>query len=114
MKQKITYNEFKCEQCNYESEQFCMFKKHMSSKRTEQKCKVYRLDFKTAMDIVRHVAQEHHEEEEDMVKEKVKVKVSKSVKKLNIHLKRPIHVKNNTDLKKTRSCSLCDYNCKKS
>ena len=38
VEKKITSNEFKCEQCNYESELICMLKKHMSSKHTEQKC----------------------------------------------------------------------------
>ena len=34
VEKKITSKEFKCEQCNYESEQFCMLKKHMSSHHT--------------------------------------------------------------------------------
>ena len=71
----------------------------MSSQHTEQKCKVCSQDFKTAMDLVSHVAQEHHEEEEDMVKDKVKVKVSKSVKKIKIQLKRDINVKKENRLK---------------
>ena len=49
-----------------------------------------------------------------MVKEKVKVKVSKSVKKIKVQLKRAINVKKNTDVQKMLSCDLCDYNCKKS
>ena len=47
-----------------------------------------------------------------MVKDKVKV--SKSVKKIKIKLKRAINVKNNKYLKKIISCDLCDYSCKKS
>ena len=63
-------------------------------------------------DLLSHVAQEHHEEEEDMVKDKVKV--SKFVKKNKIKLKRAIDVKKNANLKKIISCDLFDYNCKKS
>ena len=55
------------------------------------------------MNLVSHVAQENHEEEEDMVKDKVKVRVSKSVKKIKIQLKRAINVKKNTYLKKIMS-----------
>ena len=86
----------------------------MSSHHTEQKCKVCSQDFKTTMDLLSHVAQEHHEEEKDKVKERVRVKVSKSVKKIKIQLKRAINVKKNTDVKKMMICDLCDYNCKKS
>ena len=37
----------------------------MNSKHTEQKCKVCSQDFKTIMDLVSHVAKEHHETEEE-------------------------------------------------
>ena len=39
-------------------------KNHISSKHTEQKCKECNREFKTSMELVSHVAKEHHNEEE--------------------------------------------------
>ena len=39
-------------------------KNHISSKHTEQKCKECKREFKTSMELVSHVAKEHHNEEE--------------------------------------------------
>ena len=56
---------FQCEQCDYMCEKHTILKKHMNSNHTDQKCKVCRKEFKTSMELVRHVAKEHHEEEEE-------------------------------------------------
>ena len=42
-----------------------ILKKHINSNHTNQKCKVCGKEFKTSMELVRHVAKEHHKEEED-------------------------------------------------
>ena len=46
----------------------CYFRGHVHSKHTEQKCKVCELKFKTSMQLVSHLANEHNEEDEWNVK----------------------------------------------
>ena len=96
MLKERTHKKFKCEQCIYEYEQSCTSRKHLNIKHTEKKCKVCSQYYKTAMDLVSHVAQEHHEKEEygNLKFENKpcsnKVRVSKSVKKLKVQLKKNI------------------------
>ena len=58
-------NNFECELCHYSCEKLPTLKKHMESKHTGQKCKLCGKEFKTAMDLVIHASQEHHEQEEE-------------------------------------------------
>ena len=60
--------DLKCDQCNCKAQKLNTLRKHKKSKHTEQKCKVCEKIFKTSMDLVSHVANEHIEEEEWKVK----------------------------------------------
>ena len=53
---------FKCEVCDYKCEKLVTLENHISSKHTEQKCKECNREFKTSMELVSHVAKEHHNE----------------------------------------------------
>ena len=41
-----------------------LYKKHINIKHTEQKFKICNKDFKTSIDLISHVAKEHHKDEE--------------------------------------------------
>ena len=64
----IISSDFKCDQCSYKAQKLKTLKKHINTTHTEQKCKVCKKDFKTWMELVSHVANEHGEEEEWIVK----------------------------------------------
>ena len=59
-----TSKEFKCVLCDYECEKSATLRKHTNSRHTEQKCKICGEDFRTSMELISHVAQEHNGEEE--------------------------------------------------
>ena len=58
---------FSCDLCEYKCEKRATLNKHINAKHTEQKCKVCSMDFKTSMELVKHVAQDHHDPENDEV-----------------------------------------------
>ena len=64
----IMSSDFKCDQCKYKAQKLNILKKHINTTHTEQKCKACRKEFKTSMELVSHVADEHVEEEEWNVK----------------------------------------------
>ena len=64
----IISSDFKCNQCSYKAQKLKTLKKHINTKHTEQKYKVCKKEFKTAMELVSHVANKHGEEEEWIVK----------------------------------------------
>ena len=55
---------FKCDLCNYRSEKETTLNKHVLLKHTEQKCTVCSKEFKTSLEVLSHIANEHHELEE--------------------------------------------------
>ena len=55
---------FKCNHCDYKSEKLATLKKHKNTKHTEQKCKVCKDEFKTSLELITHVANEHATQEE--------------------------------------------------
>ena len=55
---------FKCDLCDYRCEKSTTLKKHMNTKHTKQKCSMCSVEFKTSIDLLSHVAREHHDEEE--------------------------------------------------
>ena len=57
--------QFKCELCEYSCEKQATLNKHMNTKHTEQKCKACKQEFKTSMELVSHVAKEHHLEDDE-------------------------------------------------
>ena len=52
--------QFKYDLCEYSCEKNATLIKHINTKHTEQKCKVCKKEFKTLMELVSHVAKEHH------------------------------------------------------
>ena len=62
---EISVKDFKCEHCNYSCEKLSTLKKHTQSKHTMQKCKICSKEFKTAMEVIIHVSNEHQEQEEE-------------------------------------------------
>ena len=55
---------FKCDIYNYRSEKETTLKKHVLSKHTGQKCTICSKEFKTSLEVLSHIANEHHELEE--------------------------------------------------
>ena len=51
---------FSCDLCDYKFEKRATLNKHINLKITEQKCKVFSINFKTSIELVKHVAQDHH------------------------------------------------------
>ena len=62
---KSQKKDFKCEKCDYVCQKLTTLKKHVNTKHTEQNCKVCHTEFKTSMELINHVAKEHHQEEEE-------------------------------------------------
>ena len=62
-KRKISA-ELKCDLCDCKAQKLVSLRKHINSKHTEKKCKVCGMKFKTSMQLVSPVANEHNEEEE--------------------------------------------------
>ena len=54
----------KCELCNYNCEKETTLNKHVLSKHTKQKCTVCGKEFGTSIELLSHIAREHHEQEE--------------------------------------------------
>ena len=63
-KKENLLTDFKWDLCDYKTQKLVTLKKHINSKHTEQKCKACGVKFKTSMQLVSHVANEHNEEEE--------------------------------------------------
>ena len=61
--ERIT-KDFKFELCDYSCMKMPTIKKHIKTKHNEQKCSICIKEFKTAMELVSHIAEEHHEQEE--------------------------------------------------
>ena len=55
---------FKCDQCHYSCDRPNTQKKHMNTKHTVHKCSLCSEEFTTSMDLLSHIAIEHHDEEE--------------------------------------------------
>ena len=53
-----------CKLCDYKCEKSAYLKKHINFKHTVQKCKVCRKEFKSSLEMVSHVPEEHHEDDE--------------------------------------------------
>ena len=54
----------KCYQCDYTFERPKTLKKHVNTKHTVHKCSLCSEEFTTSMDLLSHIAIEHHDEEE--------------------------------------------------
>jgi hypothetical protein len=63
-KEEKIQKQLKCELCEYRCDKNPTLKKHINTKHSEQKCKICRKEFKTSMELVSHVAEEHHLEED--------------------------------------------------
>lgn len=59
-KEEKIQKQLKCELCEYRCDKNTTLKKHINTKHSEQKCKICRKEFKTSMELVSHVAEEHH------------------------------------------------------
>ena len=57
-------SDFKCEKCDYVCKKLSTIKNHVTTKHTNKKCKVCYNKFKSSMEIIYHVAKEHHKEDE--------------------------------------------------
>ena len=55
---------FKCDLCEYGCEKSNTLKKHINTKHTKQKCSICSVEFKTSIELLSHIAREHHDEEE--------------------------------------------------
>ena len=56
-------NAFKCDLCDYRCEKSNTLKKHNKTKHTKQKCSKCSVEFKTSIDLLSHIAREHHDED---------------------------------------------------
>ena len=56
--------DIKCEQCYYVCKKVSTMKTHVTTKHTIQKCKVCSNKFKSSIELINHVAKEHHKEDE--------------------------------------------------
>ena len=54
----------KCDQCDYCCERPNTLKKHINTKHTKQKCSICSVEFKKIIELLSHIAREHHDEEE--------------------------------------------------
>ena len=61
---EITLNDFKCDHIDYKCRKHSTLKNHINLKHTEHRCTICSELFKTSMELVSHVAKDHHEEEE--------------------------------------------------
>ena len=57
---------FKCELCKYSCEKETTLKKHVQSKHTMQKCTLCGKEFGNSIELLGHIAKEHHEQEESL------------------------------------------------
>ena len=55
---------FKCELCNYSCEKETTLNKHVTLKHSEQKCTTCGKQFGSSIEMLSHIAKDHHEEEE--------------------------------------------------
>ena len=56
--------DFKCDHCDYKCKKHSTLMNHKHLKHTVHTCKICSEEFKTPMELVSHVAKDHHEEEE--------------------------------------------------
>ena len=61
---ELKEKDFKCDHCEYKCKKHSTLKNHKHLKHTVHMCKICSEEFKTPMELVSHVAKDHHEEEE--------------------------------------------------
>ena len=54
----------KCDLCEYRCEKPNTLQKHINTKHTKQKCSICSVEFGTSIDLLSHIAREHHDDEE--------------------------------------------------
>ena len=61
---KKSSSSLKCDQCDYNCERPNTLKKHINTKHTVQKCSLCSQEFTISMDLLSHIAKEHHDGED--------------------------------------------------
>ena len=62
-KKNTSRKDFMCEKCDYVCKKQTTMNKHVNTKHTDQICKICEEEFRTSMELIQHVAKEHHKEE---------------------------------------------------
>jgi hypothetical protein len=62
-KKNTSRKDFKCEKCDYVCKKQTTMNKHVNTKHIDQKCKICEKEFSTSLELIQHVAKEHHKEQ---------------------------------------------------